>query len=347
MFVIIFVVVICIFSYLLAHPMLVKYIKRLHRTKKKTFGLSLRQVLSLDNDDKIHVDSIADNFDRLYELSDAVKAAGLERSNVIIGIDFSASNEWQGRNSFHHKSLHETSKKTKNPYQQVISIIPDVLSPFDEDNLIPVFGFGCARTKDKSVFPFKEDNSPCKGFRDVLEQYERVKDTVELSGPTSLVPIINEAVCITIENGGYHILVIIMDGQVEEDQDEATQFAIIEASLYPLSIILVGVGDGPWDRMHDYDDKLPARQFDNFHFVSYHECISKGRRPEMTFALHALMEIPDQYKKIKSLGMLDSLPSTLQAIPPNDAALRRRRYSENKQKHGVIPTFKISKADDD
>uniref|UniRef100_A0A453LNQ7 Copine C-terminal domain-containing protein n=1 Tax=Aegilops tauschii subsp. strangulata TaxID=200361 RepID=A0A453LNQ7_AEGTS len=78
----------------------------------------------------------------------------------------------------------------------------------------------------------------------------------------------------------YHILLIIADGQVprgcgahrasspdesrsENYMEERTLQALIQASHFPLSIVLVGVGDGPWDddqmRFHD-----GRRRFDNF-----------------------------------------------------------------------------------
>ena len=46
-----------------------------------------------------------------------------------------------GRYSFNHKSLHALGN-TPNPYEQAISILGRTLSSFDEDNLIPCFGFG-------------------------------------------------------------------------------------------------------------------------------------------------------------------------------------------------------------
>ncbi|PKI68369.1 hypothetical protein CRG98_011277 [Punica granatum] len=126
------------------------------------------------------------------------------------------------------------------------------------------------------------------------------------------------AMTIVEQSGGqYHVLLIIADGQVTRSvdtergqlspQEQRTVEAIVEASKYPLSIILVGVGDGPWDMMREFDDNIPARAFDNFQFVNFTEIMSKNvshSRKETEFALAALMEIPSQYKATIELNML-------------------------------------------
>eukprot|EP00112_Aurelia_sp_Birch-Aquarium-sp1_P022276 Seg6222.2 transcript_id=Seg6222.2/GoldUCD/mRNA.D3Y31 product="E3 ubiquitin-protein ligase RGLG5" protein_id=Seg6222.2/GoldUCD/D3Y31 len=257
-------------------------------------------------DANLNFQAIEDRFESYEELSEAIKKAGLASCNLIIGVDFTASNEWQGRKTFEHKSLHHIFKNVRrvNPYQRVISAMAETLSTFDEDNLIPCYGFGDKITKDRGVFPFTEDGSPCKGFEHVLQLYNDVVQKTELSGPTSFSPIIREAIKITEQKGGYHILLIIADGQVIEEQDIETRKAIVDASSFPLSIILVGVGDGPWDVMAEYDSHLPRRKFDNFQFVDYNKVTKKAKNPGLAFALNALMEIPDQYNAIQDAGLL-------------------------------------------
>jgi len=197
--------------------------------------------------------------------------------------------------------MHEISHTKLNPYQQVIRIIAKTLEAFDDDKLIPVYGFGDLSTTNKSVFPFFPKR-PCNGLEEVESRYIEVTGNVTLAGPTNFGPIIREAVTIVRETKAYHILVIIADGQISNEDD--TRDAIIQASNYPLSIITVGVGDGPWNLMRDFDDGLPTRKFDNFQFVDFHSVTSKSTNMEVDFALNALMEIPEQFKAIQKLKML-------------------------------------------
>ncbi|KAH1148344.1 hypothetical protein GYH30_043124 [Glycine max] len=272
---------------------------------------------------------IPDNFTTLEQVTIALRKEGLESSNLVLGIDFTKSNEWTGSVSFNNRSLHAIGS-TPNPYEKAISIIGKTLAPFDDDNLIPCFGFGDATTHDQEVFSFHSDNSPCHGFEEVLACYQKIVPNLRLSGPTSYAPVIEAAIDIVEKSHGqFHVLVIVADGQVttsaaSEDgelspQEARTIKAIADASSYPLSIILVGVGDGPWEDMKKFDDKIPARDFDNFQFVNFTDIMAKKSSPsekEAAFALAALMEIPFQYKAATELGLLGRATGRSNKIVP-------------------------------
>lgn len=269
---------------------------------------SLFAVLGISVDVVQKFEAFTEHFSTFDEVSSACRRAGLQHSNLIIGVDFTASNEWQGRKSFNQNCLHKVmGHKIYNPYQKVIWILGQTLAPFDEDNRIPAYGFGDSQTTDEDVFSFTDDDSACRGFQQVLDRYNDLVRGITLSGPTSFAPVINRSIDIVRHTNKYHILVIIADGQVTEEKP--TIEAIVEASNYPLSIVVVGVGDGPWDIMDEFDHRLPKRKFDNFRFVDYHKAIAKAKNPDTVFALQALMEIPDQYKMISGLGYLDQTSS--------------------------------------
>lgn len=124
-----------------------------------------------------------------------------------------------------------------------------------------------------------------------------------MAGPTNFAPAIDAACSIVASTRMYHILVIIADGQVTTQK--ATMEAIMRAAALPLSIIVVGVGDGPWEMMEEFDDNLPDRDFDNFQFVNFSKVTAENPdKADVAFAVAALQEIPEQFKAIRKLGYI-------------------------------------------
>jgi len=204
---------------------------------------------------------IPDRFTSIQQVQTGIREAGLESSNLILGIDFTKSNTWTGARSFGGRCLHDSTGGA-NPYEQAIDVIGRTLEEFDDDRLIPAYGFGDSTCGSQSCFPFNENDRPANGVNEVLHRYKEIAQTVTLAGPTSFGPVIWKAIDIVREEGhAYHILVIVADGQVTDaSPDGDTARAIVEASNYPISIVVVGVGDGPWDAMETYDDELPKRR---------------------------------------------------------------------------------------
>lgn len=62
------------------------------------------------------------------------------------------------------------------------------------------------------------------------------------------------------------------------------------------------------NKKENFDDKLTRRKVDNFQFVPFHKITSNVKdkqKKEAIFALHALQEIPHQYRTFKRLKMLN------------------------------------------
>ena len=69
-------------------------------------------------------------------------------SNSFKAIDYTKSNFVQGKYTFMGQNLHSLNavgkdhRHTNNPYQTVMLLLAKTLNHFDDDNLIPCFGFG-------------------------------------------------------------------------------------------------------------------------------------------------------------------------------------------------------------
>lgn len=65
-----------------------------------------------------------------------------------------------------------------------------------------------------------------------------------------------------------------------------------------------------------FDESLPKRPWDNFHFVEYHKIVNSTGNTNnnqndydskaLAFAIHSLLEIPDQYNYINKIGLIPS-----------------------------------------
>ncbi|CAD6262197.1 unnamed protein product [Miscanthus lutarioriparius] len=283
----------------------------------------------------------ADDYPSLDEVAKFLHEGGLENLNLILGFDFTRSNTWNGQNSFNGRSLHAIGP-TPNPYAQVIKIIGEASSNFYEhpDISIQCFGFGDESTRDKDVFCFNLNERPCHGYREALDRYKELVPHLKFAGPTSFAPLIEMAMTVVERSGGrHHVLLIIADGQeavrIDNEsgqvtvQDRKTIDAIASASNFPLSIILVGVGDDPWDMMQGFDDAIPMRAFNNFQFVNFSEIMSRETaksRNEAALAFEVFSKVPLQFKAAMELGIsgrnLPVSPGRAPRAPPDEVIPR-------------------------
>merc|ERR1711907_77315 len=259
------------------------------------------------------------------------RSTGAERPGLILGLDFTESNQRSGDSTFGGKSLHTVLDTPdfpeQNPYRHTLRVVMEALT--DPRDKINAFGFGDKNAADVRCFPFRRDGQACEGFEQVLQRYDVIADGIQMGEVGSLAPVINEAIKIVRASQRFHVLVMITDGQISDDDTSFfsgdTIKAIVDASELPLSIVIVGVGDGPWDTMQNFSRSLPKRRFDNMHFVQYNNSIPELRdqstiatslkKASMRLAADALAKVPKQYRFVHK----KSLVRPMQTCPQEES----------------------------
>ena len=102
-----------------------------------------------------------------------------------------------------------------------------------------------------------QNNPDIKTIDNVLKVYRETVPKLSFSGPTFFAPLINNLnnnVKEDLRNGkkmNYNILMILTDGQIGDMRE--TIDALVEASYLPISVIIVGIGNGPFGNMDILD----------------------------------------------------------------------------------------------
>ena len=277
---------------------------------------------------------IIKKFTFLDYLNSGVKIA------LSIGIDFSISNDLSSNNG----TLH--SLQGPNDYERAIISCANILGYYDYDQLFPVFGFGAIINDTYSNVPsmcfnlnFTDNpdiytiNNVLKAYRDCIQQ-----NKLTFSGPSQFAPLIRKVISRINQRDifEYHILLILTDGVIDDLQQ--TIDILVEASLLPLSVIIVGIGNADFKKMEILDgDEIPLtsstgkkRMRDLVQFVPF----SKYQNNAEKLSMEVLAEIPRQIVEYYQFRNLN--PNQIENLIKNGQMMNNYSYQNYYQNSQYI-----------
>lgn len=207
---------------------------------------------------------------------------------LICAIDFTSSNGDPRQPGSRHYML----SPSPNEYEAAMCTVGNMLGSYSSDVRIPAYGFGANLPPQYNVshcFPVSENElgDPfCNGVDGLIRAYKATLGRIQLYGPTLFSEVLRTVGVIVSRRTeaataagnsslAYTVLLILTDGIISDY--DATVAELIRLSALPLSVIIVGVGNEDFGRMHSLDcSKGPLRRGTEFakrefvQFVPYH-----------------------------------------------------------------------------
>ncbi|KAM7298287.1 putative copine [Ixodes scapularis] len=141
-----------------------------------------------------------------------------------------------------------TSIDIKQRYEATISAFEDVISQYDEEQLIPALGFGAkvppSNMTQSLIFLNGADNPRCKGMQGVMEALRQSLERVTPTEPSELAPSLEYMTGLADnfrDSSKYYVVLVLTDGKL--DYTFKTVDSLIRASSTAMSVVMIGLSD--------------------------------------------------------------------------------------------------------
>jgi len=296
-----------------------------------TFDQVLNCTTSFPIYDKVkhkNIGSVRVKCQTLEKIACNKESASEEKLNVLIGIDFSDS---QKRIEKAQSTHFKTSEDDLTQYQAGLNGLFNLLYNLNGSQGIPMYGFGGIKAssssksrKDNEIacFPLNGNSSDPKiqSLDGAIEAYNQ-NILNNLGGQSNLSEIIQKAISIAAYNQlqdskEYVVLVLLTDGVIHDIEN--TLNSLIEAANVPLSVIMIGMGDGDFESFENLDSQLGL--------------FETARRDYVSFIVYRDYE--EDLNKLKN-KLVQEIPEQILEYVETEPGLRE----ESKEKIGKVPTY--------
>lgn len=199
--------------------------------------------------------------EKKFYMFDQYMEAGVQL-RLVIAIDCSGST----------KGLHNTGAAGKsNHFESAIREVGSILIPKEKTHRFGFLGFGAKLNGSKHPsFAFNheksERNLSVNSVDEAIELYRKVYPKIEPEEPTNLSAVLDRIRMMMKHQDKknykiYTLMVIMTDGDITDRQDTVDK--IVECASYPLSVVVLGIGQGNFDFMEFLETGQKMKEPDN------------------------------------------------------------------------------------